>query len=61
MVSRRYQNKTADEIGDTMRAESITSVAVAPATGSGPLGLLAIGSRKPDAFGQEDLDLLNAD
>ncbi|MGB2626879.1 MAG: sigma 54-interacting transcriptional regulator [Candidatus Acidiferrum sp.] len=46
-------------IGDTMRAESITSVAVAPlATGSGPLGLLAIGSRKPDAFGQEDLDLL---
>ena len=46
-------------IGGTMRAESITSVAVAPlATGSGPLGLLAIGSRKADAFGQEDLDLL---
>jgi formate hydrogenlyase transcriptional activator len=35
------------------------TVAVAPlATGSGPLGLLAIGSRKLDAFGQEDLDLL---
>ncbi len=46
-------------IADTLRAESITSVAVAPlATGSGPLGLLAIGSRKLDAFGQEDLDLL---
>jgi formate hydrogenlyase transcriptional activator len=46
-------------IRDTLRAESITSVAVAPlATGSGPLGLLAIGSRKRDAFGQEDLDLL---
>ena len=46
-------------IGDVLRAECITSVAVAPlATGSGPLGLLAIGSRKPDAFGQEDLDLL---
>jgi formate hydrogenlyase transcriptional activator len=46
-------------IGDTLRAESIASVAVAPlATGAGPLGLLAIGSRKPDAFGQEDLDLL---
>src|ERR1700690_2139730 len=46
-------------IADTLRAESITSVAVAPlATGSGPLGLLAMGSRKPDAFGQEDLDLL---
>ncbi|HJY90845.1 MAG TPA: GAF domain-containing protein, partial [Candidatus Acidoferrum sp.] len=46
-------------IGETLRAQSITSVAVAPlATGSGPLGLLAIGSRKPDAFAQEDLDLL---
>jgi len=46
-------------IGDTLRAESIASLAVAPlATGSGPLGLLAIGSRKPDAFGQEDPDLL---
>jgi len=46
-------------IRDNLLAESITSVAVAPlATGSGPLGLLAIGSRKPDAFGQEDLDLL---
>jgi formate hydrogenlyase transcriptional activator len=46
-------------IGDALRAESITSVAVAPlATGSGPLGLLAIGSRKPHAFAQEDLDLL---
>src|ERR1700756_2246440 len=46
-------------IADTLRAESVISVAVAPlATGSGPLGLLAIGSRKPDAFGQEDLNLL---
>jgi formate hydrogenlyase transcriptional activator len=46
-------------IADTLRGESITSVAVAPlATGSGPLGLLAIGSRQVDAFGQEDLDLL---
>src|ERR1700733_15163204 len=46
-------------IGDTLRAESIISVAVAPlATGSGPLGLLAIGSRKIDAFRQQDLDLL---
>ena len=46
-------------IADTLRAESITSVAVAPlATGSGPLGVLAIGSRKLDAFRQGDLDLL---
>jgi formate hydrogenlyase transcriptional activator len=46
-------------VAQTLRAESISSVAVAPlATGSGPLGLLAIGSRKPVAFRQEDLDLL---
>jgi formate hydrogenlyase transcriptional activator len=46
-------------IANTLRAESIVSVAVAPlATGSGPLGVLAIGSRKPNALGQEDLDLL---
>ena len=42
-----------------LRAESINSVAVAPlASGSGPLGMLIIGSRKPSAFGQQDLDLL---
>jgi len=46
-------------IADAFRVESISSLAVAPlATGSGPLGLLAIGSRNPDAFRQEDLDLL---
>jgi formate hydrogenlyase transcriptional activator len=46
-------------IAETLRAESITSVAVAPlATSSGPLGILAIGSRKANPFGQEDLDLL---
>src|SRR6202521_3985182 len=40
-------------IGDTLRAESITSVAVAPlGTGSGPLGLLAIGSRQPNGFAE---------
>ena len=64
--ARRSDILSVDDIGrlpmttaDNLRAESITSVAVAPlATGSGPLGLLAIGSRKPDAFGHEDLDLL---
>jgi formate hydrogenlyase transcriptional activator len=46
-------------IAGTLRAESVRSMAVAPlATASGPLGLLAIGSRKLHAFGQEDLDLL---
>jgi formate hydrogenlyase transcriptional activator len=51
--------KIPASIAQSLKAESITSVAVAPlATGSGPLGLLAIGSRKLDAFGQKDLDLL---
>jgi formate hydrogenlyase transcriptional activator len=47
-------------MAQTLRAESIRSVAVTPlVTGSGPLGLLAIGSRKLDAFKQADLDLLS--
>src|SRR4029077_15614625 len=47
--------KLPTTIGDSLRVESIAAVAVAPlATRAGPLGLLAIGSRKPDAFGQED-------
>jgi len=51
--------KIPASIAQSLRAESITSMAVAPlATGSGPLGLLAIGSRKVKAFGQQDLDLL---
>ena len=45
---------------ETLKAESIRSVAVTPlVTGRGPLGLLAIGSRKLDAFRQADLDLLS--
>jgi formate hydrogenlyase transcriptional activator len=52
--------KIPASIALSLRAESITSVAVAPlVTASGPLGVLAIGSRKLDAFGQEDLDLLS--
>jgi formate hydrogenlyase transcriptional activator len=52
--------KLPASIAEPLRAESIASVAVTPlATGSGPLGLLAIGSRKFGAYGQEDLDLLS--
>ena len=55
---KEIENSPAD-IAETFGAESITSVAVSPlATSSGPLGILAIGSRKANAFGQEDLDLL---
>jgi len=47
-------------MAQTLRAESIRSVGVTPlVTSSGPLGLLAIGSRKLDAFKQADLDLLS--
>ena len=47
-------------IVEKLKAESITSMAIAPmVTASGPLGVLAMGSRQPDNFGQEDLDLLS--
>jgi formate hydrogenlyase transcriptional activator len=43
-----------------LKAELITSMAIAPmVTAGGPLGVLAMGSRQPDNFGQEDLDLLS--
>ena len=47
-------------IAETLKAEAITSDRVAPlVTPSGPLGLIAMGSRRPDAFGQQDLDLFS--
>lgn len=45
---------------EPLKAESIQSVAlVCLATENKPLGVLSMGSRKADAFGQEDLDLLS--
>ncbi len=53
-------NKLPASLGDPLKAESIMSLAIASlATESRPLGLLAMGSRKVDAFRQEDLDLLS--
>jgi len=53
-------NKLPANLRDPLKAESIMSLAVVSlATGSRPLGLLVMGSRKADAFGQEDLDLLS--
>ena len=47
-------------IVDRLRSESIASMAIAPMlTASGPLGVMTMGSRQPDNFGQEDLDLLS--
>jgi formate hydrogenlyase transcriptional activator len=52
--------KLPANIAGNLKSESIMSVAVAPlATAGGPLGVLAIGSRKLDAFGQQDVDLLS--
>jgi formate hydrogenlyase transcriptional activator len=43
-----------------LRDESIASLAVAPlGTPNGPLGLLAMGSKRLNNFGQEDLDILS--
>ena len=53
-------NKLPASLGGPLKAESIMSLAIASlATESRQLGLLALGSRKVDAFGQEDLDLLS--
>jgi formate hydrogenlyase transcriptional activator len=47
-------------IVERLKAESIASMAIAPmSTAGGPLGLITMGSRRPNNFGQEDLDLLS--
>lgn len=45
---------------EKLKAESITAMAIAPmVTATGPVGVITLGSRKPNDFGQEDLDLLS--
>ena len=45
---------------ENLKAESIAIVAVAPlTTAGGPLGALTIGSRVPNSFSQDDLELLS--
>ncbi len=47
-------------IAENLKAESIAAMALAPlATATGPLGVITMGSRRPNGFGQEDLDLLS--
>ena len=47
-------------IANAMRASSIASLACVPLVGSkGPLGIISLGSREQDAFGQNDLELLS--
>ena len=52
--------KLPPSVGDPLKAESIQSLAFASlATENRLLGALVMSSRKPDAFGQEDLSLLS--
>ncbi len=47
-------------IVEKIKAESIASMAIAPlVTATGPLGVITMGSRQSNTFGQEDLDLLS--
>jgi formate hydrogenlyase transcriptional activator len=48
------------QIVEKLKAEAITSMAIAPmVTASGPLGVITMGSRQPNHFRQEDLDVLS--
>jgi formate hydrogenlyase transcriptional activator len=52
--------KLPSEVVEHLKAESIAALAVIPlGTSNGPLGRIGMGSRRPDNFGQEDLDLLS--
>ncbi len=47
-------------VASNLKAESIASVALAPlTTPTGALGVLTMGSRRPNSFNQNDLDLLS--
>jgi formate hydrogenlyase transcriptional activator len=57
--SAREIEKLSKAVYDPLKAESITALAIAPLfTSNGPLGIIALGSRQPYSFGQEDLDIL---
>jgi formate hydrogenlyase transcriptional activator len=52
--------KLRPELLERLEAESIVAMAVVPlGTSNGPLGFLGMGSKRPNNFGQEDLDILS--
>jgi formate hydrogenlyase transcriptional activator len=52
--------KLPSAVRDPLKAELIVAMAIAPlATANGPLGVITMGSRRPNSFGQGDLDLLS--
>ncbi|HEY2236431.1 MAG TPA: sigma 54-interacting transcriptional regulator [Candidatus Angelobacter sp.] len=60
LLSLRDMEKLPAPIAKSLKAESIATVAITPLiTASGPLGVIAIGSRLPNSFSQEDLGLLS--
>ena len=60
LLSIEGMEKLPARIVEKIKAESITSMAIVPlVTAAGPVGVITMGSRQPNTFGQEDLDLLS--
>jgi len=60
LLSAAELEKLPSPIAEQLKAESIKLFAIAPlVTASGPLGVATMGSRKPDAFGQQHLELFS--
>jgi formate hydrogenlyase transcriptional activator len=60
ILSEQDIEKFRPDVRERMKDESIVAMAVAPLrTSNGPLGLLAMGSKRSNNFGQEDLDILS--
>jgi formate hydrogenlyase transcriptional activator len=60
LLSSAEIEKLPRRIAEMLKAESIVSMAIAPlTTANGPLGVITMGSRRPNNFGQADLDLLS--
>ena len=60
LCTRREMDHLPKAVLDRLDAERIEAMAMFPLIGArGPLGLLALGSRRPSHFSQDDLDLLS--
>ena len=60
LLSREGIEDLPTAIVGKLKAESITSMAIVPmVTAGGPVGVMAMGSRQPNSFNHEDLDLLS--
>jgi formate hydrogenlyase transcriptional activator len=57
---RREMADLPSPVLERMNAEGIEAIAIAPLQGAnGPIGVITLGSRRPDHFGREDLDLFS--